>query len=282
MLGVFFNGNYIGLKYFLLVNSPILFHRLYRAFYPKPTPKRVTILSDTDDYVERNSTQFLKSFEIHPAKDTKLLNTNMNSEFYSKESYQTIIKKEDNHIEQEWKRRILFENTPRGNVIMFYDPYKLAFAYYCDTNSLPYRVLNAVAMKYVVTFHCRHLFVDNSVTTAENVSPLIQTLFVDTPDKSKNKDLSAGIDKKNAAFAKFKKYEASKAAGKENDKKSSVHSNQNKFVCVGKIINYSFIQKVKPGNPTNGFQSKLLDNLSAETTLQKQVLSYKDFKTRAN
>ena len=274
----FFNDRYSGAKLFLLYNIPILLHRLYQKLYPAPTPKQVTVLSQMDEYIQQNTSRFLQTYQINKGGG---LNSNMDEEFYSKDAYQSIIKTENNRLEQEWKRRILFENTPRGNVIMYYDPYKLAFAYYCDTSSMPYNLLNAIAMKYVLSFHCMHLFVDNEVTPADGASPLITGLLTDTPEKSKKKDNVAGIDMKNAPFAKFKKA-APNQGNKDTDKKPVVIYNHNKFVCVGKIINFSFLRKVsKAVNTVNGFQSKLLDNSAAETTLQSQVMSYKDFKNRA-
>jgi hypothetical protein len=281
MLGItnsFFNDSYSGAKFFLLYNIPFLLHRLYKKLYPAPTPKAVSVLSQIDEYIQQNTSRFLRTYQTNKSSG---LNRNMNEEFYSKDAYQNIIKNENNGLEQEWKRRILFENTPRGNVIMYYDPYKLAFAYYCDTSSMPYNLLNAVAMKYVLSFHCMHLFVDNEVTPADSASPLITGVLADTPEKSKKKDNVGGIDMKNAPFAKFKKAVAN-PGNKEIDKKPVINYNHNKFVCVGKIINFSFIRKVNASvNTVNGFRSKLLDNLAAETTLQSQVMSYKDFKNRA-
>ena len=273
-----FNGSYSGATLFLLCNAPILLHRLYQKLYPAPVPKPVTVLSQLDDYIQANTSRFLRTYQTNKSGG---LNSNMNEEFYSKDAYQSIIKTENNRLEVEWKRRLMFEYTPRGNVIMYYDPYKLAFAYYCDTSSMPYNLLNAIAMKYVLSFHCMHLFVDNEVTPADGASPLIASLLTDTPDKSKKKDNIGGIDMKNAPLVKFKKA-ASNTGNKDADKKPVVIYNHNKFVCVGKIINFSFLRKVsKAANTINGFQSKLLDNLAAETTLQSQVMSYKDFKNRA-
>jgi hypothetical protein len=274
-----FNGSYSGATLFLLCNVPILLNRLYQKLYPAPVPKPVTVLSQLDDYIKLNTSRFLRTYQTNKSGG---LNSNMNEEFYSKDAYQSIIKTENNRLEQEWKRRLMFENTPRGNVIMYYDPYKLAFAYYCDTSSMPYNLLNAVAMKYVLSFHCMHLFVDNEVTPADGASPLISCLIADAPtEKSKKKENVGGIDMKNAPFAKFKKA-VPNTGNKDADKKPVIIYNHNKFVCVGKIVNFSFIRKVsKAVNTINGFQSKLLNNLAAETTLQSQVMSYKDFKKMA-
>lgn len=277
-----FNDRYDGVKIFLLCNVPFLLHRLYKSLYPPVKIPLVTVLSATDEYIQRNKDRFLHTFLTNTRYD---LNANVNQAFYSKDTYQAVITTDNNLLESEWKRRILFENTPRGNVIMYYDPYKLAFAYYCDTNSIPYNLINAVAMKYVLSFHCTHLFVDNEITPTDKSSPLINILMVDAPDKTKtktkNKDSTSGIDMKNAPFAKFKK--AAVQFNKNDDKnKQPATYNHNKFVCVGKIINFSFLNKVPTANRSgNGFQSKLLDNLAAETTLQMQVMSYKDFKNRS-
>ena len=84
-----------GLKLFLLFNSPFLLHKVYRFLYPQLKPKIATMLSDTDDYIERNTSRFLK---IYQTNQDNQLNTNMNQEFYSKETYQSIIKNVDNQL----------------------------------------------------------------------------------------------------------------------------------------------------------------------------------------
>lgn len=281
-----FNTTYSGAGLFLLFNTPFLLIKLYKFVYPKQKPPVLTILSETDNYIEQSKNRFLKTILSRTDGDANFLNTNTNTEFYSKPNYQAAIRVDKNPLELHWKRRILFENTPRGNVIMYYDPYKLAFAYYCDTSSMPYKLLNAIAMKYVLRFHCVDLFVDNEISPENCLSPLIKTLFVDEPVKSKQKPGQSGVDLKNAPFVKLKKYDQP-TKNIENKDDSKNKKNQpiihNNFVCIGKIINFSFLNKVEKRAPSiNGFKSNLLDNLSAENNLQKQVLSYKDFKGRSS
>ena len=149
-----FNATYSGAGLFFLFNTPFLLIKLYKFVYPKQKPPVVTVLSETDDYIEQSKNRFLTTIQSRTEGGATVVNSNTNTEFYSKINYQAVIRIEKNPLELEWKRRILFENTPRGNVIMYYDPYKLAFAYYCDTSSMPYKLLNAIAMKYVMRFHC--------------------------------------------------------------------------------------------------------------------------------
>ena len=80
--------------------------------------------------------------------------------------FQDAMSERDNAMEKKWRTRVLWVMTPRGNVAMFYDAFKEAFAYYADTNAMPYPLLNALAMRYVRTFQCLSFFVDEqSVST---------------------------------------------------------------------------------------------------------------------
>jgi len=49
---------------------------------------------------------------------------------------------------------ILIEQTPIGNVIMFYNS---RFEFYAD-KTIPYRFLETVARKYVITFKCKDIY----------------------------------------------------------------------------------------------------------------------------
>ena len=168
---------------------------------------------------------------------------------------------------------------------MYYDPYKLAFSYYSDTSSINYKLLNAVAMKYVYSFYCKDLFVDNEITS-ENESKLIDILFNEkstNTEKKDEKNMKVKISLDNAPFAKLKKYTKTIKNDKEtsaNDKETIKEKNymRNKFVRVGKISDFSIIKKIPKVYHMNGFQTTLLGNFDSETLLQKQVLSYKDFK----
>ena len=120
--------------------------------------------SDIEQYIELHSGRFLKTYE-----STNTYNDNIDSCFYEKDQLKEILKPKDNNLEVQWKRRILYETTPRGNIMMYYDPYKLGFVYYCDTNTISYSILNAAAMKYCLAYRCRDFFVDNEITPFEKL-----------------------------------------------------------------------------------------------------------------
>ena len=221
--------------------------------------------------------------------------------------------------------RVLIEATPRGNVIMFYNPYKLGFSYYSDSTGIPYPILNAVAMKYVTVFYCRNFFVDEHfIHTAKKGgsfifdSPLLPILFSEPkPVVSDKKPLS----NTKGPFAKLKNYKtnpvinhliATKVAQKPGvysffknlynivissldklkkplpltvynkiedvKKEPEKEYNFNRFIRVGYIKDFQPIQVTKDFSKVNGFKTDLLNNVVSETKLQKQVMSYKDYK----
>ena len=53
----------------------------------------------------------------------------------------------------------IMEFTPLGNVYMRYNNYKKSFEYFSN-NTIPYRFLESVARKYVMTFWCKPLFIN--------------------------------------------------------------------------------------------------------------------------
>jgi hypothetical protein len=95
-------------------------------------------------------------------------NENIEEGYYEKESFEKIytqmVLEQDNNEEKIWKRRVMIVWVPMiGNIIMYYDVFRMSFAYYSDTQGVHYNVLNACAMRYVCMFHCMDLFMDEMV-----------------------------------------------------------------------------------------------------------------------
>jgi hypothetical protein len=141
---------------------------------------------------------------------------NIDPLFYNKTDWTEILKKEDNFLEKKWRTKILYESTPRGNIVMYYDAYKLGFAYFSDQN-MPYSVLNAVSMKYVITFCCRDLFMDEVVLADLSPSAILSKHKEATEQEKTNREKEKGPAHRNefsvsndanakSPFAKFKSY----------------------------------------------------------------------------
>jgi hypothetical protein len=256
--------------------SKRLFAHVHHYLFP---PEKLK--TEMELYAEKHVTSFSTFSEKYNEKER---NQNIAVDFYDKKILLDKLRDANNETESTWKTRLLFENTPRGNIVMYYDPYKFGFAYYSDNSSIPYPVLNAVAMKYVITFRCYDFFFDNQ--DIQQTSPLIKIHSEeDKKELSKEKkqesdDFKAKI--KDAPFLKRKKKEEKKKEEKKEEtkeEKKDTPKYRNCFVHMGKMCNMSFLKvpmQVKQNKIS--FSSGLLDALDQETTLQKQVMNYKDYK----
>jgi len=250
-------------------------YKLYNLFFPDRRPK---MIDPVTKYLETNKNKLLESFKLAD------MNKNVEKVFYNKKELQEILVNQNNELEKIWKTRILFENTPRGNIIMHYDVYKQGFAYYCDTNGIPYNILNSVAMKYVTLFQCRDLFMDNEYLENEKEPPLIK-LYLEQEKESKKESLEKPLPKLDtSAFAKLKNYNK-KADDKTDDKKvdkinekPEKEYNRNIFINQGRICNFNFLNKPVKKSKLNGFYSSLLDGVSSEGEVQHHVMNYSKYK----
>ena len=205
----------------------------------------VLILSPEEKYINDIENKFKKSYE------NKIVEWSDN--IYGEDCVENFFKNKSPELcsilEKKWKSRILFERTPRGNIIMLYDTYTEAFVYYIDTSGTPYKLLNAVAMKYVLTFHCRDFFVDENKIPEGFTSPFIENRNIkDENEKNKKvtffNELTIGVSD-DSPFAKLKSRNATSNYTKnvEATKKIKI---QNRFISHGKFSNYSLIQKGVP------------------------------------
>jgi len=278
------------------------FHKVIAFFDEKPEESKEVKKTETELFIEKRQKLFLKTFE-DTNKDLLQWNLNINYVFYSKSQYQEMIKDTKNPLEQQWKTRILFESTPRGSVIMYYDPFKLGFSYYSD-QTIPYNILNAMAMKYVIHFRCRDFFIDEQVVPENTPLPLLKLLLEDKPangnpeknEKSKG-DETIKHRLRNAPFAKFKNYNKISNKVQENQNKGEIKGEKkdekdttekkepekpkerNRFISLGKTHNFKMLQSVpKKKKAMAAFTSTLANSLFENSSVQKEVFNYRDFK----
>jgi hypothetical protein len=252
----------------------------YGIWAKPPPPTTITTLSD--DYIKLQTSKFLASYD-KSSQDS--FNENIEKCFYDKKLHALAIEEADNELEKTWRRRIMFENTPRGNVIMYYDAFKQGFVYYSDASNMPYFLINAVVMKYVLLYRCRDFFIDNQLTPENKHSPLLD---INTRPEEPSRDIPSEKPKetlKSSAFAKLKNYNtisgkltnANKNDENESEKTDEKKYMRNKIIHSGKISNFSLLQTPKVVKHV-AFSSDLLDGLKANSEVQNRVFSYKDFK----
>jgi len=278
-----------------MVSLPILYFIKKRFFNTSVQEKKERHPSPDEKYINKIRDLFNKTycFSSHIEK----YNENVDTVFFNKDLYSQTIRFPDSELELCWRRRILFEFTPRGNVIMFYDSYKQGFSYYSDQH-ISYAFLNAVAMKYVVMYRCRDFFIDEQILPPEFQSRILELVKKEEVEAS-NKKKEEGIlkiDTKIGPFAKFKSYvkpsdPASSSASIKNkinlprvvDIKIPIITRdlvKNKFIYLGKTMNWNILNKVSKKNNTVVPKSKLLSDLENNSDIQSRVFSYKDYKTK--
>jgi hypothetical protein len=203
------------------------------------------------------------------------------------------MKEEVNVLETAWKKRILFDSTPRGNIVLFYDPYKQGFSYYSDQH-IPYSLLNAAAMKYCRLFRCRDFFMDEQVTPEYSPSTLLSQRIQEEKKElvEKKAKISAKIGSSTTAFAKFKNYSNPMPTTKPSIQLTNLpriaipntpvvspkEYVKNKFIHLGKMANWNILlKKPKPKNISVN-KSDIMGYLDSNTDVQKQVFNYRDYK----
>lgn len=167
------------------------------------------------------------------------------------------------------KNTLLFEGTPLGNLIMFYNHSRESFTYYSD-NAIPYRFLEVASRHYVIQNNCKSIHINmlEELSEAEN-------RLQEKKEKEKEKEpdkINSGEQPKKNVFAKLKNYNTAsvrapnattqKLAPKNsrtmpnsnvkinNETSVIVKEKANRYSYEGKIANFSFLKKIE-SNITN-------------------------------
>jgi hypothetical protein len=229
-------------------------------------------------------------------------NQNIDQLFYDRAAYKKLMEESNNFLEKEWKSRILYENTPQGNIIMYYDVYKEGFVYYSDQTGIPYKLLNIVAMKYTITYRCIDFYIDEQFIPN---NPSFMIKFMHNEEQSENdkkqkirKELLSMNEKINSSsslnhsdnspFVKFKSFKSSKSTTIPEITKIENTTNpvkptnyiRNKFIYMGKVNNFSMIQKPPTNKQKKHTPTEYDDIFLKDLQSQNNVLSYKSFKTQ--
>lgn len=281
--------------------------RIYKSFFSQNTP--LLLKDETQLYIEKQTDFFLNvcfpSIDVlndsSGNSDTIILekkekwNSNIDPRCYSADFLNNLFLEENNELELQWKRRLLHESTPRGNIIMYYDIYKQAFAYVSD-QQMNYDILNACAMKYVRIYRCLDFFVDVNILPFDIISPF--SLMLEENEKKereksieKRKEMGIFFDS-NAPFIKPKHItnnssnmnpeiksilkQKSVSFSNETDTpeyKKPLRDFHNVFRYLGKISNLSLLVKIIPvkKHPVLSVPIESFDYLSYKNMQKKNV-----------
>jgi len=127
------------------------------------------------------------------------------------------------------------ETTPIGNVIMRYNFANSAFEYFSD-RCIPRRYLETVGRKYVVDFHCPHIYIDT-----QHEIELAVKKNAENAKKQKVYETSEVYEKSKNIFAKFKSYNQSKQKTQTGGSKISyMQSHPTKNRSMSSVSPYQF------------------------------------------
>jgi len=206
---------------------------------------------------------------------------------------------------KKFKKNYVIEHTPLGNVLMFYNHDKLAFEYYSDL-TIPYRYLETVARKYVVTYNYRPLYIDMDEELKEYEKKMQEKEArekearekearekEENDQKSNSNSNSHTTAKPKDVFAKFKSYNKEAGTGRVNtapppknsipqnrmnvnlkDTKKDSNGNSEKMLLKERANRYSYQGKFLNFNILQKVDKKVVD--------KKYALTFADFKKMKN
>lgn len=200
------------------------------------------------DYIKTDKT----NDKTNDNTDDKTINKKIEPsvhEVYINKYYDKFNKLEDSDIEESvvksLKTSILYEATPRGGVIMFYDFEKETFSYYSDTKDIPYLFLETAARRYVTINKCKQVYVD------------MKAELLVANKKNDDKNTCHGLNtinghkvgvNKSEPFASFKSYNR-KGTGGTNmtnlNKKFVLRQNANRYSYMGKTKDFHMINNAE-------------------------------------
>jgi X-linked retinitis pigmentosa GTPase regulator len=176
----------------------------------------------------------------------------------------------------------IIESTPLGNVYMRYNHDKKSFEYFSN-NTIPYRFLEPVGRKYVMTYYCKPLFVD--VEEELKKAQIKKDEKDEKDEKDKEEKDKEGDKASRNIFAKLKSYnkESGPAQSQMNSKNRQPNTqlppqvranlpnvnassetmllkeNSNRYTWEGRIANLSILKKVERKHVDKNYEMSFAD-----------------------
>jgi hypothetical protein len=227
----------------------------WSKYYLGILPEPIKIVS-TIQILEKHYKKYL---DIFRNQSYDAANENIDEFMYNYNERKEKLTEIGNEWELRWHRRVLIEKYPSEllsiaggkNIIMFFDPYTNSFQYYSDESTVPYDILNYIAIKYVVTYRCRDFFIDtimhpnnsmyneylkeedNALSTKRQAKELNgANVFVDS-----NKKTSA---MNSTAFSKVMDKKMDNVKKENQNKTARLYSNS--FTRLGKVADFNILQ----------------------------------------
>lgn len=140
--------------------------------------------------------KFLNEKRVYEIQLEELKAQSIDMEQIKKDAKDSVIKSKLDNL----KNSYVMDFTPLGNVVMRYDNNRGTFEYFSN-NTIPYRYLEPVGRKYVMTYFCKPLFVD-----LEEELKRAEEKYDQEKEKEKEKEKEMKINEPKQVFANLKSY----------------------------------------------------------------------------
>ena len=155
---------------------------------------------------------------------------------------------------------VIREETPKGEVLMYYSHEMESFIYYSKTKEIPYKYLETLARKYVIIYDCKKMYVDIRKEYEKGLKKYNELKENKTPEGGTEVTGTGGEkseNKKKQLFASFKTYNRKgEVNAKQKDKIYILREKANRYSYRGKIEEY---KEDTMGDEETGEQSDYKD-----------------------
>jgi len=136
---------------------------------------------------------------------------------------------------------VIREETPKGEILMYYTHETESFIYYSKTKEIPYKYLETLARKYVIIYDCKKLYVDIRKEYEKGLNKYKEMKENKNPEGGTGGGTggSESEKKKKQLFASFKTYNRKGEVNiKQKDKIYILREKSNRYSYRGKIEEY--------------------------------------------
>ena len=178
---------------------------------------------------------------IFAAKANRLAKTKITTIPYTSEYDINDIPEDYEDYQQ--KDGSIHETTPAGDVILLYNKDKEQFQYYSN-HEIPYRYLEVVVRKYVLSYNCIDLYTDIHQEYKKALQEYLENKRIEQ-ETIKEKDTTDDV------FVQYKSY--NQQDYKINHLKKPIKREIITFKCMGKIYDYNSKSKIENTVKNIGF-----------------------------
>ena len=142
------------------------------------------------------------------------------------------------------KLNVIREETPKGEVLMYYSDVMESFVYYSKTKEIPYKYLETLARKYVIIYDCKRIYIDIRKEYEKGLNK-----YNEMKENKTSEGVTGGAggegegggseNKKKQLFVSFKTYNRKGEVNiKQKDKIYILREKANRYSYRGKIEEY--------------------------------------------